>query len=335
MPRAVRALLLIAGIAVLVALVLRTGPATIATMLRAVGWGFLIVSAVYTAHLAVRAGAWWRCMPDGLLRYRDVLLIRFAGEAIEMLTFTGPFLAEPAKGYLLVRRGMAGADAFGAVAIEYLLYTLVSAWMAGVALSLLLARNLLPLPLRVPAIGIVAAMVAFTIGCAAAAISGRGIIAPIAGACLRVFSRSRAAGVVLKVGEVERVLVGFMHQRPARLAEVLSIEAGGHALLVAEVWIVLWSIGLRLAALDPFLVEGGQKFINAAFFFVPGQVGASEGVYALLVASLGYPAAAGLTLALVRRVRGLIVAGAGVAVLAIANRGTDSPNATTKPRKHE
>src|SRR5207244_13119603 len=68
-------------------------------------------------------------------------LIRFAAEAVEMLTFTGPFLAEPAKGWLLTRHGVTAAQAFGAIAIEYLAYTLVSAWLATGALWLLLARH--------------------------------------------------------------------------------------------------------------------------------------------------------------------------------------------------
>jgi hypothetical protein len=40
-------------------------------------------------------------------------------------------------------------------------------------------------------------------------------------------------------------------------------------------------------------------------------------MYALLAGAIGLPAAAGLTLALVRRVRGLLVASAGVIVLAL------------------
>src|SRR6266487_1354471 len=162
MPRVARAVLLAGGVAAVALLVVRTGAGTIAAMLHGVGWGFLVVSVLYAAHLAVRSAALWRSMPAGSLRYRDVLLVRLAGEAVEMLTFTGPFLAEPAKGYLLTARGLAGAQAFGAVAIEYLLYTLVSAWMAGGALAILLARDLLPKPIRLPIEGVVAGTLAFT-----------------------------------------------------------------------------------------------------------------------------------------------------------------------------
>jgi hypothetical protein len=320
MTRTTRVLLLAAGLVVLAMLVRRTGVSTIAVMLRRVGWGFVAVSALYASHVAVRAAALWRSIADDALTYREVLYVRLAGEAVEMLTFTGPFFAEPAKGYLLKRRGVEGAEAFGAVAIEYLLNTLTASWMAAAALSILLSRRLLPDAFTAPALGIIAGTVAFTIGCAWASASGIGIIAPT----IRLLG---ARNVASRVEPVERVLVGFMRRHPLRMCGVLAIEAAGHALLAAEVWVVLEALGLPLAPADPLLVEGGVKFISVAFFFIPGQVGASEGVYSLLVSALGFPAAAGLTLALVRRVRGLIVAGIGVGVLAFVQRQSGSPAA--------
>jgi len=333
MTRTARALLLAAGAAVLAMLVVRTGPATIAALLRGVGWGFVVVSALYATHLAVRAGALWRSLPTPTLRYRDVLAVRLAGEAVEMLTFTGPFLAEPAKGFLLKRRGLDSADAYGAVAIEYLLYTLTSAWIAAGALSTLSSRHLIPGVLRGPIIGIVVGIGVFTAGCALTAMTGIGLIAPI----VRVLGRlvgGASVTAIARLEAIERVLVDFMHRRPARLAEVVLTELAAHGLLAAEVWVVLRSLGLPVALSDPLLVEGGVKFISVAFFFVPGQLGASEGVYSWLVRTLGFSAAAGLTLALVRRVRALIVAALGLAVLAMMKRrdasSPESPERTAR-----
>jgi hypothetical protein len=65
--------------------------------------------------------------------------------------------------------------------------------------------------------------------------------------------------------------------------------------------------------------------VAIAFAFVPGQLGASESVYALLADAIGLPPAAGLTLALMRRLRGLIVAAAGVVALTIFGRGAGPP----------
>jgi hypothetical protein len=310
--RTLRALLLVAGAAVLAVLVSQVGAGVVVDLLRRVGWGFAGVSMLYTAHLAVRAAALWRALPSGLLPYSDVLRVRLASEAIETLTFTGPFLAEPAKGWLLARRGLTGVDAFGGVAIEYLLYTLVSAWMATAALGVLLARGVLPAALRLPIGGVIAVMIAFTIGVVAAAATGVGLIVPMVRAFGAGAGRARVDALAARIDPIERVLVTFMHARPGRLAEVLAIETAGHALLACEIWIVIRALGFAVSPADPFIVEGAVKFISVAFFFVPGQVGASEGVYTLLFSAIGLPGAAGLTMALVRRVRGLIVAGIGL-----------------------
>src|SRR5438128_1612315 len=126
-------------------------------MLQGVGWNFLAAAAIYSGHLGIRAAALWRCVLGRPVSYGDVLRIRLSGDALETLTFTGPFLAEPAKGWLLKHRGLATADAFAAVATEYLVYTVVSSSLAIVAILLLLAQSLLPPPVRPAAMAILAA----------------------------------------------------------------------------------------------------------------------------------------------------------------------------------
>ena len=323
--RLLRLLLLAGGVAVLAIVIARIGPRVIADMLRRVGWGFLWVSVLYGVHVAVRAAALWRSLPSPVLRYSQVLRIRLAGEAVEMLTFTGPFLAEPAKAWLLTRSGVGTPEAFGAIAIEYLLYTIASAWMAAATLGVLLARDMIPAALHSGIVAIVVGVIAFTAGCVYAAVRGSGLIVPaIRGAGVLVGQR-RADAAAARVDPAERVLVSFMHDRPARLAEVLAIEAASHALLASEIWIVLASLGVRVELSTPILFEGAIKFIGVVFFFIPGQLGASEGVYAIVANTLGYAAAAGLAVAFVRRVRALLVAAVGLVALARTGRTTGPP----------
>jgi len=149
-------------------------------LLRQVGWWwFWAVVALYAVHTALRGVALWQALPTDRISLGRVVAIRFGTEGLEMLTLTGPFVAEPAKAWLLHRRGLHGAAAAGAVAAEYLLYNLTAAWMAAIGLSVLLARGVLPLALRIPAEGMLAGTIILTAGCAVAAISGKGIIAPI------------------------------------------------------------------------------------------------------------------------------------------------------------
>jgi hypothetical protein len=326
MPRSIRLLFLAVGAVVLGVLVRQIGVGVVVDLLRRVGWGFAAVSALYAAHLAVRAAALWRCLPPSGFRddpspvpsYAEVLRVRLAGEAVEMLTFSGPFLAEPAKGWLLTRHGLAGAHAFGAVAIEYLLYTVTSAWIATAALSMLVERGGLQPPLRGPVIGIIVAMIIFTLGFVVAAVTGVGLIVPTVRSARAIVGR-RAVAAAARIDPVERVLIGLIHERPARLGEILAIEAVGQALLVSEIWIVVHTLGFPFTVTDSFVVEGAVKFVSIAFFFVPGQLGASESVYTLVAAAIGLSTAVGLTVALVRRVRGLLVASAGGLILFLSS----------------
>lgn len=314
--RILRISFLIGGISVLALLILQAGPARLVRLLGQGGWSVPIIVVLYAIHQGVRAVGLWRSVLGWPIRFADVLRIRIVGEGLEVLTYTGPFLAEPAKGLLLKRHGLPSAHAFAAVATEYLLYTVVSAAMASVAFMLLLARGTLPEPLRPAALAIAVVSIAFNGAFAFAAITGIGLIVPIVRALGAGVGRSRAAFAAEQIGYVEQVLVSFLHDHPARLAEVLGIEVVAHALLVSEVWIVLSTLRLPFSGFDPLLVEGGAKIIAGGFFFVPGQIGASEGVYALLLRAIGFSAATGLTLSLLRRIRAALVAGLSLLVLA-------------------
>jgi hypothetical protein len=244
--------------------------------------------------------------------FGDVLRIRLSAEAVETLTLTGPFLAEPAKGWLLMRRGLTTAAAFGAVATEYLLYMFGSSCLAIVALWLLLSSSRLP-PATRPWLGVVlAAASAFVVGFVFAAASGVGLIAPGLRAAGIVVGRRRAEIAAARVVPVEELIIAFLHGHRGRLLEVLGIEFAAQALLVVELWVVLGALDLPRSWQSAAVIEGGVKFVGILFAFVPGQIGAAEGVYAWLAGAIGLAASAGLSLALVRRFRGLVVAVAGV-----------------------
>jgi uncharacterized membrane protein YbhN (UPF0104 family) len=122
---------------------------------------------------------------------------------------------------------------------------------------------------------------------------------------------------------VERMLVGFLHTQPTALALVIATEMIGHGLLIAEIYVALSALGVHFSAQIPVVIEGGAKIIGVVFFFIPGQLGASEGVYAALARAVALPASIGLTLALVRRLRSVVVATAGLVMLSF-DRKTES-----------
>ena len=321
LTRTVRLLLVVLGLSVVALLVRRAGPHLVFGMLTGLGWNFVALTSIYTTYVMIRAAALRRVILRSPMRYADALRIKLSGDAVEGLTFTGPFLAEPAKGWLLKKGGLPSADAFGAVVTEYLLYTVTSSWLAISAVSLLLLQGTLPPAVRIAAVVALVVAIAFVAAFAFASVSGIGLIAPILRASGILIGTRRADSAAQAFVPIETLVIAFLHGHPARLAKVLILEAAAQLLLITEIWVVIPGLGFALSWNGPFILEGGVKFIATVFAFIPGQVGASEGVYSLLAGAIGLPPAVGLTLALVRRIRGLLVASVGVVVLAFLDGG--------------
>ncbi len=292
-------------------------------MLRRVGWSFAVVSVIYGAQVLIRGFALWRTNLARQLRYRDVLLIRLATEALELLTLTGPLVAEPAKGWLLTRRGLDGAVAYGAVLTEFLLYTVVSAVLAIVALALLITRHTLPPAIERGAWVLVGLTLAFLAAFLFAAATGVGVIVPILRAVGALLRWRRVTLAAVEFGRVEDRIITVLRNR-AQLAELVAIETMAHTLLVAEVWVLIRALGFSASWLGALIVEGGSKFVGIAFAFIPGQFGASEEVYAVLARAIGLSTAVGLSVALLRRLRGFGVALTGLIVLTLSGHPTDT-----------
>ncbi len=150
--RRYRAVLLGFGCALFVYLLVRLGAAEISSLLLGVGWYFGLIAATYAGHQLIRAIAYWKCVTaNERSSYWDIVRIRLSGEAIQFLTSTGPFLAEPAKVWLLRRRGLSTKHAVAATVSEYLIYTLTSAAFAIAGLTYLLINFELSRPASVAA----------------------------------------------------------------------------------------------------------------------------------------------------------------------------------------
>ena len=80
-----------------------------------------------------------------------------------------------------------------------------------------------------------------------------------------------------------------------------------------------------------YLVEWMNRVVNTVFAFVPLRVGIDEGSTALTVKSLGYASAAGVSLAIIRKVRTLFWIGVGLLLTA---QYTLSPKAAGEEVEH-
>lgn len=318
-----RLVFLAAGLALFGYLFVHLGPAAVLDMLGRIGWGAVPIALAYAAYQCTRAAALTASMPAGrALAFSDALWIRLSGEAVQFLTFTGPFLAEPAKAFLLKGRGLSAVEGFAATLTEYLAYTITAAALSIAALWWLLAQGALAGGVRVAALVIAGVMIAFLLAAAAAIATRTHLLGAIlAGVARLPLVRRRLKPDMTAVHRVEDLLLDVMHDHPGRFVRILSTEAASHALHVLELFLIIQALELGAGVGTAVLIEGAAKFIGFAFFFIPGQVGASEGAHSVIFDVVGLPAVAGFTVPFVRRIRGAVVAALGLLGISLLTRG--------------
>lgn len=309
----IRALLMLLGLGLAAYLVSRLGPGRILSLLLQVGWHLAALAGIHALYQGVRAGALSRCLPGIRMSYWDVFWIRISGEAVRVLTSTGPLLAEPAKAWLLKRRGLALHQAFASTLSEILFYNLSAAAIAAAGFAFLALQFPLEPSLRA-AVWSGVLLLGGILLVAVAAFVRRSYLFHTT---LKRLSRKpwlsgRITPHLERVRQMEEVLFKVVYDRPARFLMVVVLEAAAHLLLILEVYWVLAVLGDTPPLLHPLLIETASKFISLLFLFVPMQLGVAEGAYAFVLVLLGLPAAVGVTLSLVRRLRSLLVTGAGL-----------------------
>lgn len=318
----IRRVFLAAGLALFVLLVYRLGLGRIAGMLLDLGWGFLAIALLYGGHQLLRTAALRLCLPiHANVRYHELLWIRVAGETVAYLTFTGPFLAEPTRAWLLKRRGLTAEEGFAASLTEYLVYTLLAAAFSVAALAVLYARFPLHGALRTGVAATIAGMSLFLAVAVLAIVFRVHLIGAVLGRLTAIpMLRRRWRLDPVRVSRMEDLLLHVLRDSPLRLLRIVLFDVCAQTVLIVELYLMMTMLALAFPLVYPVLIEAGSKLANTAFFFIPARIGAAEGVLAIMFEIVGLPAAAGFTVSFARRLRSLIVAVVGGFALSSLSR---------------
>jgi glycosyltransferase 2 family protein len=295
----------------------RAGVAEIVDGVRVVGWGFLIILGLAGVRFLIRACTWRLCMPQHRrLSLPQSFSAFLAGDAIGNLTPLGMVASEPTKVFL-TRHRLATREAVASLATDNLLYTASIAVMVGLGVVV----ALMTVPLSVAwRDGAIAALVVAALGSLITLRLLRGTWREESGA--RPPWRETLSGL-------RQSVVAFALENPARLVQILLLDLSFHVLAVFEVFLTLrWLLGDRSPTLEQAIVfEALNRVVTVAFKFVPFRVGIDEALSGALAPVMAVNAAAGVTLAVVRKVRNLVWTGVGLALIAghpaHAEPGTD------------
>ncbi|MBV9209811.1 MAG: ABC transporter permease, partial [Acidobacteria bacterium] len=291
------------GLALLVYVIRRVGVQPIFDALGRIGLGFFVILAINGLRHVFRTIAMSLSVaPEHRdFNFRHAFAVRLGGEAISFLTFTGPLLGEATK-VALLRRRVPLAHGVPALVVDNILYNLsVGVFILSGALVMLGAYDL---PLLVRYVLLVIAVSAF-LGVFAVYLAARRRVMLLTW----VIDRLAAFGIHPKaltsrrnqIYSLESKVYDFYTHRRGAFFAMLGINFVAHASSVLEVYVTLRMLGLRADVQGAYVIESLTKVINFVFGFVPGTIGVYEGGTEIVLQTLGYLAATGVTLALVRK----------------------------------
>jgi hypothetical protein len=302
-----------AGAGLLAYLVAELGPSRIAAQLRGLGSILPAVLLITAAKYPLQTAGWRLALPrQARPRWGESIAATITGDALGYLTWAGPFTGEPVRA-LLIRDSVPVAAGIAAGAAERAIYNLTAAAFVWTVLLVLLS-GAHTLALLAGLAGSALAAIGLVVRMRSSMRARSGGALPTAAVDRRpapTTARSRRAADFL---EAARQL---WRDRRGVLPAIVLLCLAQHAILVGEAYLMLGALGGEITLGTALVFEAVTKIVNTAGLLVPGRIGVAEGGSALLADALGFAASHGLSLALMRRVRGLIWSGVGLALLPV------------------
>ncbi len=103
----------------------------------------------------------------------------------------------------------------------------------------------------------------------------------------------------------EQISILYAERKP-RFYASLGLEFVARVFGCAEIYFTAQAIGLEMSAVESLIVSSGSSLFANLIFFFPMQLGTREGGLALALQSIGMPAAAGVFIGIVVRIRELV-----------------------------
>ncbi len=324
--------LLLLGVAVLCGLVIYIGPATLAGEIHKLGFNLVWIMLPSVISYMLDAFGWRYTLGRHAdrIRYDRLFMTRMAGEAVNFTTPAAYLGGEPVKAYMLSRHNVPLIDGLASVVTAKTTMTLAEVLFIVIGLGL--SAILLSRPDDLLVAGLVGlGAMGFGVGLFIA-VQRRGLFI----GSLRLLERLGLRVRWLKAREHKLQMldtaIGDFYKRDRRgfLLSFLSFFAGW-MVGALEVYLILYFLGVPVDVLSAIAIEALAVFVKGGTAFIPGSVGGQEAGTVLLLVAFGYTEAAGVTFAIVRRLREICWVAFGLLALARENRRAASPDPCDRP----
>ncbi len=300
----------------------KAGPGDVASGIRKLGAGFLLVLAISSLRYVARTLGWVLCFTGKeRLRFRDAFRAYVVGDAVGNLTPLGLVASEPTKA-ALVRDRVPLVTAISALAVQNLFYSLSVALfiLSGIVILLLVfpltdgLRLMSLISLSVVCVIILTGFIIYHMRW------------KFLTAAFERLRKNRFGKRFLKekqkasTSAVEETVYSFYSRNKARCALIMALEVCFHLAGVLEVYVTLSFItGGSVNFLAAYVLESVNRIINVVFKFVPMRAGVDEAGSGWVTNRLNIGATAGVTLAIVRKAR--VICWTALGVIFLIRRG--------------
>ncbi|HXG89191.1 MAG TPA: lysylphosphatidylglycerol synthase domain-containing protein [Vicinamibacterales bacterium] len=259
---------------------------------------------------ALRTLGWYWCFPTEVRpSYGRLFRIRLAADAVSYFTIRG-LASEPLRVVLLLDRVPPAASTASTI-LERTAMGVISVVLVAVTALAAMTSDVVPDGWQRIFRGIAAVAVAVVI-LTAIFLTRRGrYIGPLLEGMYRRTGWGWTEGRVARfIRDVEAIFLQLARSDRTRLAKLAALAIACYAVMAFEVWVVFWAIGQPISVWSSMIVETFTRSASVAGALIPANLGALEASNVAVVRALGL--AGGGSLALARRVRGMLWAGLGL-----------------------
>jgi uncharacterized protein (TIRG00374 family) len=312
--RKFKLLLLIVGCVIFSVLIYKVGPSTIYHQLIVLKWKILLLLLPYSLVFALDTMGWRYSFTKVKISFKDLFLIRLAGESLNWIIPSANFAGEPMKAYLLKKHNVSMVDGMASVVISKTILIISQIIFVMIGVVFLLFK------LNVSGTHLITSIAIILLGI------------PII--VLIIFIQKQGVfAFLLKLLRMFRIKIRYIEEREERLMELdkniyqfyshnkkkafysfVYCFLGWMAGLI-EAFLILYLLGIPVDTVSTYIIESLSTAARGATSFIPGSVGGQEGGIIAIFVSLKLSASIALTFGILRRFRELIWTGAGLFVL--------------------
>lgn len=318
-------LLTVVGLLLLAYLANRIGLRTVWTTIYQFGPWYLLTCSIGAVGLLCQACAWWMSMKDFFQRVPlwDLFQVKVISDGFNLILPSASLGGDAMRAFLIKDRVPLHAGV-PAVLFDKTIEFVASIVFLGSGLLLGLLSLRLPVGLIVPAV-VSLAVTSVGIGLLVVVQKGgmtKGLLrlsAPLPAARRWVLKRE------IKFLAMDESLGPLYTRSNHRALLPLAAHVAARCVGVVEIMVILAVLDAPMSFVQALFVATMVTSANTAFFLFPGQWGVAESAHVLVLQSMGYPPAVGLSLGLIRRIRKLMFVSVALVLLEVRKRSLSLP----------